>query len=178
MYNDVYHYISTGNYGLLGEYKGIILLNKNYSGPPKVYGPQSINLSASNITLFAAHREGNSIVSNNLTNGEVGWYGTVQFLQPGRYNVTLSIIPTLFNSNNKFLLLISSQTNAGNKKLGLFNISENALQMRPNVLQNVTFSVNLNNFYENVQIIGESFNWIGNLSLRSISITQESYPYN
>jgi uncharacterized membrane protein len=88
----------SGQYGIVAEASGIVLLEKNYSGPMKFYVPFSINLSPSYLNApyilgYVPYYGGNNVykINSPLTVKESTAFNGPMFLPPGYYRVGLNL---------------------------------------------------------------------------------------
>ncbi|MEM3846853.1 MAG: DUF2079 domain-containing protein, partial [Candidatus Parvarchaeota archaeon] len=178
MYNVVSYYISVKKYGILGEWDGIILLKRSYSGPPIVYAPEDRNFSAQNLyVLDNSYRASGIITSSQLTNGETLWYGPYTVLQPGTYELTLHVKASNISSRNSFILRYSYYNPSGALiDISLLNITGEQFS-RQNYWTNISIDVIAPNLFTGVEFAGQSFHWSGNFAISGISLKQISYYY-
>ena len=67
MYITLDHFISSGQYGILAEYNGLIMLKKGYTGKPVIYGPENRTFTVQDLYSGSTDRNGNvNISSSNL----------------------------------------------------------------------------------------------------------------
>ena len=84
---------STGEYGVLAESQGIILLKLHYTGSPAIYSPFDHNFTLSDLRIPSDVKEVliNGTTSLEGLNGGTAWYGPYITLPPGSYNFTVSM---------------------------------------------------------------------------------------
>jgi uncharacterized membrane protein len=177
MYITLNHFISTGQYGILAEYDGLILLKKGYIGKPIIYGPENRIFTVQDLYSGFTDRNGNtSIYSSNLSGYQTLWYGPYTFLQPGNYVLTLRLKASNVSSLNKFQLRYSYMLNPSSGvpiDVELVNLTGKNLEY-PDKWVNITLNIKAANFYDYVEFAGQSFDWSGNFSIGGISLKQSS----
>lgn len=175
MYETLQHFLSLNGYGIVGEYDGLMLLERGYRSPPKIYAPENRVFPAT--SLYASDGNGFSVISgNNISHNATLWYGPYTFLQPGTYKITLHVMATDISSSNRFQLRFSFITDEGRgvvDVLSLINVT-GADFYSSNQWNDLTFTIESNNFYEFVEFAGQNFNWAGSFSISGISVTQVS----
>ena len=170
MYSILSRLYSTGEYGILGEASGMILLEKNYSGPIKYFVPIQYTLFKPFLTSnCCSDILGNSMIfvrSPNPVNlnSSVDLNGPI-FLPPGRYSIVIHFnnleIPR--NSTMKIFL-----RNGNGKTLAMGNISANY----------ATKSLSLNATIRSMTEFSRIAIAMGNgvsMSILNIEYTQDSY---
>ena len=177
MYVTLDHFISSGQYGILAEYDGLIMLKKGYTGEPVIYGPEDRVFTVQDLYSGITDRNGYAnISSSNLTVGETLWSGPYTFVQPGNYVLKLKVKASNISSLNKFQLLFSYMTNPHSGvpiNVDLINLTGQNLQF-PNRWVNITLNIKAMNFYDYVEFAGEDFHWRGSFSIDEISLNQVS----
>ncbi|MEM4089990.1 MAG: DUF2079 domain-containing protein [Thermoplasmatales archaeon] len=187
MYTTLRHFISEGGYGIEAEYDGLILLKKDFVGPPLVYGAEDRIFSAeqlyvsqySNGLVNGSYYADGSIVTHNAIYGQTIWYGPYTFLQPGNYSLTLEVKASNTSSNNYFNLRFSYFDNengiytAGPILIDLANITGKDFPAQGKFV-NITISITAQNFLEGVEFAGQNFHWNGNFWIRQITVSQIS----
>ncbi|MCL4420998.1 MAG: DUF2079 domain-containing protein [Candidatus Thermoplasmatota archaeon] len=177
MYAVLNHYISTGQYGILAEYNGIVMLKKEYKGNPIIYGPENKVFTSQDLyTGITTKNKSEEISFNNLTNYQTLWYGPYTFMQPGDYILNLEVKASNISSANKFQLRFSYMLNLTSAQLidiNLISITGHNLTYS-NRWENITLNIKAINFYDNVEFAGQNFEWNGNFSIRGITLKQIS----
>ena len=177
MYITLDHFISSGQYGILAEYNGLIMLKKGYTGEPVIYGPENRVFTVQDLYSGITDRNGNmNISSSNLIVGETLWYGPYTFVQPGNYVLKLEVKASNISSLNRFQLRFSYMTNPHSGvpiNVDLINLTGQNLQF-PNRWVNITLNIKAMNFYDYVEFAGEDFHWRGSFSIDEISLNQVS----
>ncbi len=169
-YKIVNHYISL-KYGILAEYDGLILLEKNYTGNPKLYGAENYNYNLNGIA--SNFKENNLIFGRNITNNTLFTTNDI-FLQPGKYILNLNIKTSNMSSKNNFLLNYTYMVNPySGKKIMLksFIVNGNNISMK-NKWVNLTFNISAKNYYNYVQFSVQNFSWNGSFYMRSMYIKE------
>ncbi len=121
------------------------------------------------------------IVAKNMSTNQVIFYGpgpnTNTNLPPGIYNITYQLKLSNINSSNKFLVQLPSYPPMGKSiMLSSFVISGANFSVA-NEWTNITFKVQLDNFYTYLQFILYAISNInGTLELKKVSIQQIGEP--
>ena len=177
MYAALNHFIGTGQYGILAEYNGIVMLKKEYKGNPIIYGPENKVFTSQDLyTGITTKNKSEEISFNNLTNYQTLWYGPYTFMQPGDYILNLEVKASNISSANKFQLRFSYMLNLTSAQLidiNLISITGHNLTYS-NRWENITLNIKAINFYDNVEFAGQNFEWNGNFSIRGITLKQIS----
>jgi uncharacterized membrane protein len=177
MYAALNHFIGTGQYGILAEYNGIVMLKKEYKGNPIIYGPENKVFTSQDLyTGITTKNKSEEISFNNLTNYQTLWYGPYTFMQPGDYILNLEVKASNISSANKFQLRFSYMLNMTSAQLidiNLISITGHNLTYS-NRWENITLNIKAINFYDNVEFAGQNFEWNGNFSIRGITLKQIS----
>ena len=77
--------LGTGNYGILAEENGMIVLEKNYKGEPKFFSPYQRFIPASLLST-QGNRTPSTVYAINPT-GEAISFGPYTYLSPGNYKI-------------------------------------------------------------------------------------------
>jgi uncharacterized membrane protein len=179
MYQTLFHFISSKDYGIEGEFDGLILLKANYTGNPVVYAPmeESFNTTRLYVTNWTQINNATGVIKgSNLTSGYTLWYGPYTFLQPGKYNLRLEVKVSNISASNRFVLRFSYMLPP---KLGipidvnLINITGNDLTVA-NQWTNISLNITAPNFLEYVEFAGSVFNWNGTFAIKEIRVNQIS----
>ncbi len=171
-YKTVNHYISL-KYGILAEYDGLILLEKNFTGKPKIYGAENYNYNLNGIA--SNFKENNLIYGKNITDNTLFTTNNI-FLQPGKYILNLSVKTSNISSKNGFLLNYTYMLNPySGKRIMLKSFIVNGSNIsRGNTWVNLTIHIDARNYYNYVQFSAQNFLWNGGFHLRSISLKEVS----
>ena len=174
MYQALQALYSSGNFGVIAELNGLILLKNGYNAPPIYYLPEDKYFNVGDLSVLQSSFKGsNAITGSNLSGNQTLWFGPYAFLQPGNYTITLQVKATNISTTNNFVLRISDL--AEGKIFNLYTINGSAFNARDQYV-NLTFPFSLNNFYENMEFVGQDFNWNGSFSIRGMSVKQVSPP--
>lgn len=178
LYYVVDYFLSTGNYGILGECDGIILLKKGYEGPPIIYVPENYYFSAEKLfTLSTSYRNEDTITGSDIINGETLWYGPYTVLQPGTYKVTLELRTSDVSNQNSFVFRYSYFNPAGSMiNVELTKVTGSQFPTAA-TWTNISFLIKASNLYDQVEFAGQNFYWTGNFAIRGITLEQISYSY-
>ena len=156
--------ISSGKYGIVGEDMGFILVERNYSKPPKLYEPLILNIPF------------------NLTNPSVGdtfhdlstfrESSTFVTLVPGNYTITYYISVT--NNSNAAHIYGALGYSFGNVLSQFFNVSAEYFKS-VNTITAVPFNISVPNQESNTFFIISASNFVGNVTVYKVSLVQTSY---
>lgn len=158
-------------YGIYAEEQGIILLKRNYVGPPIEYHPleQSLNSNLF-VTTKASFHNGTLISLRNsapLINTTL-LYGPFINLPPGNYQITYYLHLKSSATNNTLLFQVTS--NFGNELIS-------QTMYKPSInCKNETIEIkeyfNLNYFTANIQFPISTVHWIGNFNFIRVDVLQ------
>ncbi|MEM3265611.1 MAG: hypothetical protein QXH07_06630, partial [Thermoplasmata archaeon] len=179
MYDFTHLFYGSGEYGILAESSGFVLLGRNYTGPILYYTPIDVyyySSEASNnfgsLHIQKANLINGYITASNITNYTYLWSGPGIYLPPGNYNITYQLESTSTDINNKLLL--------GLVEKGLYWLNQTIINGSkfsiPNKLTNITLTLNLTNFGGVFDFIGSAIQWNGTIKLKGILINQISPP--
>ena len=162
--------ISNNSYGIVAETPYSLLLEKNYTMPPKLYVPLNLNDSAINLNTFGnATRVGGTIVDNSSS--PYMWFGPYTTFFPGIYNFTFYLSSNNVTSNSSEAVYL--EVNSG------YRIFNSTFVYRTDFPANntvVAFSLTVK-FYTltpYVQFRGLFYNGATKLTIHSVSINQIS----
>lgn len=177
MYITIDHFINSGQYGILAEYDGLIMLKKGYTGAPVIYGSENQTFTVQDLYSGMTERNGNAnISSSNLSGYQTLWYGPYTFMQPGDYVLKLKVKASNISSLNKFQVRFSYILNLSSGTpidVDLVNITGQNLQYTDRWV-NITLNIKATNFYDYVEFAGQNFHWSGSFSIGGISLNQVS----
>ena len=179
MYQTLFHFISSKEYGIEGEFDGLILLKANYTGNPVVYAPmdESFNATRLYVTNWTQINNATGVIKgSNLTHGETLWYGPYTFLQPGKYNLHFEVKVSNISASNRFVLRFSYMLNPNLGipiHLNLINVTGNDLTVA-NQWTNISLNITAPNFLEYVEFAGTRFDWNGTFAIKEIRVDQVS----
>lgn len=174
MYDVLHRLYATGNYGIMAEDDGFVLLEHNYTGPIIYYQPTTEQFSPTDLAVLnISYRNGNIITGTN-PNGHRIWYGPYTYLPPGQYQVTFHLSTTNNSmANNMELWLGDFAYQVVFKKVQLIGSSFPSTDMK----YNISVNISVDNFYNGVEFAGLSAHWNGSLSIYGITVKMvSSYP--
>ena len=175
MYETLDHFLGVGDYGVVGEYDGLILIEKGYLGQPVIYGSENKYFPSSDLfTNNQSYRGDGNISGSNLTNSQLLWYGPYTWLQPGQYEINLDISTTNISQINYFDLLVSYYPNLSKSTQSTLNtfLVKGSDLPSPGKFFNISFTFSTSIFLEHVQFSGMNFHWNGIFSIKNISVYQ------
>lgn len=163
---------NTGEYGMLGEAYGMVLLKENYTGPIDYYKPFNVFFPARSFSVSSGIIAGNIIIGNNLSSSDILWEGPNFPLSPGLYKVTLELKTTNLSQFNQ--LTIAAKVSGTSNWLNTTVIHGSDFRAE-NVFQNFTFYIRATNFEVDVNIVQfptPNTQWFGEIALAGISVQQ------
>ncbi len=161
--------LNSGDYGVLAEASGFILLERNYSNPPKYFVPFQEYLPASSF-FQPYNKTGYSSLTNVDGKNGTLWYSSPLSLPPGTYILTLNVsFSPSGNGTNISLIVNSNFTNY------ITSITFNDFSPSSNK-QNIFLSreINFPSTYKNMQMVGFANELNGILKFYGMWITQTS----
>ena len=174
MYNVIHKLYLSGNYGILAEDCGFVLLKYNYSGPIKLYKPFNATFPASQLNISINSLKNNGIITGTNTTGQGIWFGPCNpnlVLSPGTYNITFHLLTTNNSKSNSILLW--SRNYYAQKTFGEVTLNGSEFK-ETNILTNISMIITIHNFYNYVQFEGSKSYWNGSLSIYGITLKQIS----
>jgi hypothetical protein len=179
MYDLVNRLYGSGEYGLVAEASGIVLLERNYTGPMKYYYPDNRYYSASNYFSNSPFYGNNGLICvTNYTTPKgqwsQAWGGPLIYLAPGYYNVTFELSTTNTSANNNIDLIVSYYPE--NNMLTTLNstVIKGSDFSKPDQWINVSLNIFISNFAEKVEFRGDYMNWKGTLYFKGVMLKQIS----
>ena len=165
-----------GGYGVLGEARGIALLERGYVGVPELFEPDQAGYASSmfhvgNLTTGYYDSRAGAIVVKNQTHGGTAWWGPFVSLSPGNYAVTFELSTTNNSTTNHLGLDVvagSNLTLLGSEELTGANFTGGRET-------NVTLQVYVNNFVSGVQFRGIDTYWNGTLEMYEVNLLEDHY---
>ena len=174
MYNFIDDLWQTGNYGIVAEASGIILLQRGYLGEVKYFVPMDESFGPAQLNVSQQSFAGDPINVTNFKSQSgrpyILWYGPYTTLYPGLYNVTFWLYTT--NSSPSNVLQLQVTAGGGSTVLASRTIEGNELVSNAWTPINVTFYSN--GIYGQVEFRGEAALWNGSLLLKGIGLQQTS----
>jgi hypothetical protein len=160
-------------YGIMSEANGTIVLERNYTYPPKLYVPMNryIGVSMGN-SPTANVAKCNSLIFSNISAGSILWYGGTNYY-PGTYNSTLHFISYPGSYGNISVTAMLNGTAISEKYI---NINNNLVKGCHNIsFKQVINNINLNNGY--YYFIIKSNGFIGKIAFQGINEREVSYKW-
>ncbi|MGC9189868.1 MAG: hypothetical protein ACP5GG_04040, partial [Conexivisphaera sp.] len=157
----------TGDYGIAAEASGILMIERNYTGPVEYYVPLSMSFSGGELAVGDANRSGNYIVAADVGGGAKLWYGPWTSVVPGAYNATFWLRAE--NSSPSSELILQVTTDLG--KTVLAQRVVRGYQLGSGWTP-VTLTFYANDTYEGVEFIGYAGSWNGTVELGGVNMTQ------
>jgi hypothetical protein len=174
MFDVLQRLYSTGNYGVLAEEYGYILLERNYTGPIVYYHPINEFFQPSSfLVLNNSYYHGNVITGTNVSGHRI-WYGPYTFLSPGQYTATFHLMTNNNSISNSIdLWMVDYVDGQTFRELTITGASF----AKTNTLTNISVNFSVNNFYNEVEFASHAAYWNGTLSLYGVSCLQISNRY-
>ena len=171
MYDFARALYSKGNYGILAEASGMLLLKRGYSSAPSYFVPLREDYSARQLATQIANVDGTALNVTNLptqAHDLVMWYGPYTSITPGFYNVTFWV--EVLNPSPSDSLQLRITGDSGSISLGSMLV--NATRLRPGVWLPLTMTFYSDSWYKGVEFTGSANSWNGTLLLRHVSLQQ------
>ena len=162
---------SGGHYGILAEASGLLLLERNYTGPIKFYVPLDSYLKASTYFDALTDTSGNNIIYGNNLTDQTMWYGGQTFLNPGKYKVSFELCAKNVSISNQITLDAVYSNNTG-AILALSTLLVNGSYLIPDRITNVSMIITVNNPIADVQFRGLYASWSGKLSFEGVKVKE------
>lgn len=161
----------SGQYQILSEGSGLVLLKRDYSGPVLNYIPYKETFKAAQFINGTSWLDGNaSITGTNLTNTLI-WHGPWTYIFPGNYTVNFDLSTS--NNSNQYSMLIETTTNATQIVLNS-TIIYGSNFLKDNTWQSISLNFTSQGFYSDIEFLGLSYDWQGSISMRNITVKQYS----
>lgn len=170
-YNLLQTMYDSGNYGILAENDGFILLEYNYTGQIQNYAPIHMVFPAGDLLNESGPSSiGKPIAKTNDQSDGFMFYGPGTYLFPGTYNVTFVLKTTNTSSANNIWLQVTS--NSGNTFISFEHINGSWFSTA-NRWQDFNLSFNVTTITGMVEFRGFGIQWNGTISLDDVVVTQK-----
>lgn len=174
---NIFNYLySSGHYGIVAEESGIILMERNYSGPVLHYIPFSSIFSAREMILNNASYSGRYIVikDDHTSPGEwnQAWGGPYVNLAPGYYEATYILRGEGAVANDSVDLVVSHH--AGKGVMTVNSTVFYGYMLDGENWTYVTLYFHVPEIYGYVEFRADSPEWTGSLYLQGVSVQQLS----
>jgi uncharacterized membrane protein len=165
----------SGQYGVLGEIHGDLVLARGYTLGPEVYVPYTDQVLGSSLCDGDCPTGTSEASVSNASNQSDAWgaTGPAFTLSPGLYNASFSLMTTNTSGQNHYT---QSALICCNPTLLAHAMIRGSSFSAPNRWQTFTLEFYLNNTYTTVLFPGSSAAWSGTLFLRWVAITQVAPP--
>jgi uncharacterized membrane protein len=159
-----------GSFGLEAEAYGLMLLERNYTGPLRYYVPMEERYSAADLFVVnPSYRMGPIISANDVLNQSTVWFGPyTSFLQPGLYNITYSLLTNNVSPSNFLKLDVWADNGV---LLNSTRLTGNRFPVESE-WTSVSVQVYINNFVTLVNLAGDDVVWKGTIELAGINVSQ------
>ncbi|MEM0133998.1 MAG: DUF2079 domain-containing protein [Thermoplasmatales archaeon] len=171
-----HNFYESGKYGILAEASGMLLLERNHSGPIKYFVPFSEDVPATNLYNYYSHTNVPSltpVMHWENTNNSALWYGPYIPVAPGYYKITYQL-KTSNNSARNHLELFDDAL----LPYAFFNDFEiyGSNFSKNNTWTNLSTTIYINNSYAYLNLQGVYAYWNGSISIRGIEIQEIGEP--
>ncbi len=172
--NSMYHFIQvgyeSGKYGILGESDGMLVLERGYQGPPKIYTPYQQSIAPSQLSEAGPNesRAGGGLSISN-TSSPWMWNGPSTTLSPGWYDVSYLLRTTDLSATNHVTLGVTAES--GQISLATLEVYGTNFSAA-NRAMTVTMQVYVPDTYRGVDLPASQVDWSGTLSVLAIEVTQ------
>ena len=171
MFDIIHRLYATGNYGIMAEDDGFILLKHNYTGSIIYYQPTSEQFSPASLAVLNQSYRNGDIITGINPHGHRIWYGPYTFLSPGQYQVTFQLSTTNNSLENNLQLWFGDFAYGVTfKQVQLTGSSFPSI----NKMYNVSVNISVSNFYNGVEFAAHTAYWNGSLSIYGITVKQIS----
>lgn len=171
MYDVMHQALNSGDYGVVAEDNGVIILERGYTGPVTHFNAMNLSFPASSFFSGSqSHYNQSGIVFSN-SSSETVWYGPYTTLLPGDYNITFSMATSNTSSNNT--IQIDFTAASGQTLIKAFRINGTYFSSA-NTTMKISFQVNLTDIENLVEFKGAYANWNGTLFMAGASVKQMS----
>lgn len=103
--------LDSGNFGVVAEGQGALLIARNYTGPVQLFEPFNQTYSGNQMSLFSGSVEGSGIVNNKSAFSF--WYGPYVTLYPGHYKAEFTLESNSTVPENSTALTLDVVTGGG-----------------------------------------------------------------
>jgi uncharacterized membrane protein len=160
------------SYGIYEDIMGAIIYKLHYSGPPIFYVPvkEEISPGQDNLNGYGYIVNNTQIISNftNVFHNTL-WGGCYTSLSPGEYNFTFHVMTENTSKSN----IYDQEIWASNGTIKLYSTKLNGFDFKvPGQWQNFTITLDLDQYYTNLECPAFFIHWNGNIEYRGITITQ------
>lgn len=165
----------SGNYGIIADYQGSILLQLGYHGKPQVFSPYDLDYQGSSFHLnpgVVGSQNAGSISVSNLKNGSAPVYSNSFFLPPGVYTVTFFLKASNTNIINHLMIGLNSTQETLNFTNGM-NIQGSDFETA-NSWQSFSYQIVVNQYYLNLYFALWNAYWNGSISIEGVMLKEES----
>jgi uncharacterized membrane protein len=178
MQDILYDLYQSGQYGIVGEADGMIVLERGYDGPIQYYEPYVQSFPASSfLSRYAVRNSPNCdapcLSVSNLRKNQIAWYGPYTYLSPGNYTVTYHVVIQNWSALDNATLQVTSDY-AG-KTLGEARIT-GPYAGTPSMSMNVSIPIIVSNGAPGIEFRSVGSLFAGTLVLYSVSIVQTGPP--
>jgi uncharacterized membrane protein len=168
----------SGQYGVLGEADGMMVLEHGYTGPLQYYVPLVEQFSPEEFsTASGSHNApqctGPCVLVSNQTKGQVSWYGPYSYLSPGKYSVTFHVALLNWNAIDNVTLEVSA--NYGFTRLGQVNLA-GPLAGAPLTSESISVPINVAIGLPAIEFRAIGSHFVGSLILYGVTVSQTAAP--
>ena len=164
----------SGDYGILAEASGIVLLEKSYAGKPILYVPSYYNYSLSNLmsppTVNVVEHNGTEYLEN--LSGGTAWFGPYVTLSPGEYIINLTIMSPNVLKNDSLIFQVSSFEYSSNNTSILYSKVVNGTMFYNGEFSDHSINMRLGGYFNNIEFRGVNASWGSSLLSVNITVTQ------
>jgi len=169
-YQVVQKLFSTGNYGMMANEFGFVLLKHGYHGPVIYNSPLKVIFPSEALHVQGPFKIGSGNISWKDTYHTVIFATPGVFLTPGNYDLSLNISASNISALNSMLLNVSFSSDKAELGSYLIRGSDFHSTMKEH---NVRFTIYIPNFYDSVRISAYSNQWNGTFSIHTVTLLGE-----
>ncbi|MEM3906751.1 MAG: DUF2079 domain-containing protein [Nitrososphaerota archaeon] len=169
-----HNFYGSGKYGILAEASGMLLLERNYSGPIIYFVPLSEVIPVTNLYNYHTHAlSSTSVMQWENTSNSPLWYGPYISLVPGYYKITFQLKTNNNSARNHFEIFDDALL-----PYSFFNDFEiyGSNFSKTNTWTNISTTIYVNNSYGYVNLQGVYAYWNGSISIGGIKIQEIRKP--
>lgn len=174
----LYNLYQTGDYGVLGEADGMLVLQHGYTGTIQYYEPYAQSfVPGSFLTAYGVRNAPDCSAAclsvSDLQADQIAWYGPYTYLSPGDYTVTFHVVIQNWTASDNATLQVTSRYSS--KTLGELEI-RGPHAGTPSETLSVAIPITVLNGAPAVEFRAIGSHFTGSLTLYSVAVVQTGPP--
>ena len=162
----------SGQYGILAEEHGRLLLQRGYRERPRLYAPFTQTYPATTLRSWGGGgTSADAPISRSNVRDVVVWYGPYVNLPPGTYEARFQLESSDLSPTNRLTLYCTADNGITNL-CGHGAAVTGANFTAPDASTWVDLHLSLNDTYANVEFPGFAESWNGTISVESLQVLQ------